>query len=85
MKTGIFLMIWAGGCKYRIFLASSADPNINYKFEILTSRAIDWYINESILRGSGGGGYENYWVVLQNFTGPLSRNMNIFLGSSVAV
>jgi len=30
--------------------------NINYIFGILTSRAINWYINESILRGSGGGG-----------------------------
>ena len=32
------------------------NRNINYIFGILTSRAIDLYINESILRGSGGGG-----------------------------
>ena len=40
---------------------------INYVFGILTSRTIDWYINESILRGSGGGVQgrsENFWVVL---------------------
>jgi len=32
-----------------------ANRNINYIFGILTSRAIDWYINESILKGSRGG------------------------------
>jgi hypothetical protein len=31
------------------------NPTKNYIFGILTSRANDWYINESILRGSGGG------------------------------
>jgi len=31
------------------------NRNIDYMFGILTSRAIDWYINELIMRGSGGG------------------------------
>ena len=46
------------------------DRNINYILGILTLRAIDWCLNELILRGSGnlGGG-------LQNFTAPLSRNI----------
>ena len=56
------------------FLASRVNRNINHIFGILTSRAIEWCINESILRGSGGGG-------LQNFTGPFSLNINIFLES----
>ena len=38
------------------FLASRVNRNINYISRILTSRAINWYINESILRGSKGGG-----------------------------
>jgi len=62
---------WAGGCKYLKFLNSSVNPINNYIFGILTSRAIDCYIIESILRGSGGGGAGNFTVVLQNFTGPL--------------
>ena len=36
-------------------MASHVNRNINYTFGILTSRAIDRYINESILKGSGGG------------------------------
>ena len=35
-----------------------------------TLRAIVWYINESILRGSGGVG--EFRRLLQNLTGPLS-------------
>jgi len=46
-----------------------------YVFGTLAFRAIDWFINESILRGS-----EEFWVVLQNFTGPLSRNNKYILG-----
>jgi hypothetical protein len=38
------------------------------------SKAINWYINELILRGSG-----NFGGVLQNYAGPLSRNIDIFL------
>jgi hypothetical protein len=53
------------------FFASLVNRNVNYIFGILTSRAIDWYINESILRGSGGGGNlrisggspEFYWAI----------------------
>ena len=54
-------------------------------FGILTSGAIDWYINESILRGCGGGvpgGPGIFWGVLQSFTGPLSRDIYMFLDSS---
>jgi len=48
---------------------------------------IYWYINESILRGSGGGGVcpggvGNFGGVLQNFSGPHPANINIFLDSS---
>ena len=46
------LLVGPGGVKDHTFV----NRNINYIFGILTSRAIDWYINESILRGSGGGG-----------------------------
>ena len=43
-------------------LTSRVNRNINYIFGILTSRTIDWYINESILRGSGeGGGPGGVW------------------------
>jgi hypothetical protein len=35
------------------FLASRVNRNKIYIFGILTSRAIDWYMNESILRGPG--------------------------------
>jgi len=38
------------------FLTSRVDWDINYIFGILMSNAIDWFINESILSGSGGGG-----------------------------
>ena len=49
----------------------------------MTSRDIDWYINKSILRGSGGGvqgGSENFGGVLQDFTGALSRNITYIIG-----
>jgi len=48
-------LAYTGGLKGHNFLASSVDPNNIYIFGTLTLRAIDWYINESILRGSGGG------------------------------
>jgi hypothetical protein len=47
----------AGGFKYQNFLTLRVDWNINYIFGILTSRAINWYINESILRGRLVGGH----------------------------
>ena len=46
------------GCKYHNFLPSSVSSTKNYIFGILMSRTIDWYINVSILRGSGGGGVQ---------------------------
>jgi len=46
----------SGGFKDHNFLRSRVNRNMNYIFGILTSRAINWYINELILRGSGGGG-----------------------------
>ena len=64
-------------------MASRVNRNINYQNPV---KAIDWYINESILRGSKGGGSPggsgNFGGGLQNFTGPLSQNVNIFLESS---
>jgi len=45
------------------FLAACVNPDINYIFEILASRAIDWYINESIL----GRGIIWFWAVLKIF------------------
>jgi hypothetical protein len=46
----------SGGIEYHNLLTTRVNQNINYIFGILTLRAIDWYINELILRGSGGGG-----------------------------
>ena len=46
----------SGGFKYYNFLMSCLDWNINHIFGILTLRAIGWNMNESILRGSLGGG-----------------------------
>jgi len=64
---------------------SSVDPKIHIIFGTLTLRAIDWYINDLVLRGSGGGGGVRgglrIWGGLQNFTGPLSRNITVFLDS----
>ena len=59
----------SGGVKDHNFLATRVNRNINYIFGILMSRAIDWYTNESILRGSGGGrgtwggGSRIYWAI----------------------
>ena len=48
------IICWrTGGFKDHNFLV---NRNIIYIFGILTSRAVDWYINELILRGPGGGG-----------------------------
>jgi hypothetical protein len=48
------------------------------------SIAINWYINESVLRGFGGGGVqggsENFGGVLQKCTGPLPRNIKYISG-----
>ena len=58
------LSMAAGGCKYHNFLNSGVNPFNNYIFGILTLRAIDWYVNESILRGSEGGvpgGVGEFW------------------------
>jgi len=56
----------AGACKYHNFLTPCVKWNINDIFGILTSRAIDWYSNESILRGRMVGGHLG---VLGNFGG----------------
>ena len=40
-----------GGVKDHSFLTACVNPNINYIFGILASRAIKLYINESILGG----------------------------------
>jgi len=49
-------------------------------------KAIDWYINEFNRRGSGGGGgaggFRLFGTPLQNFTGALSKIINIYLESS---
>ena len=71
------LICRSGGVKDHIFLATRVNRNINYIFETLTSRAMDWYKNELILRGSGGGGGQGG---LQNFTGPLSRKIKYIFG-----
>ena len=79
-----FTCAWAGGCNYHNLLNSRANPNKNYIFGALTLRTTDWYINELILRGLRGGGGRGGLTIgkgLQNFTGPLSRNINIFLES----
>ena len=61
---------------------------MNFIFGILTLRAINWYINESILRGLGGevgGESDNFCEGLQDFTGPLSSKYKYifeFLSSS---
>ena len=44
----------------------------------MTLKAIDWYINELILRGSGRGG--DFGGVLQKFAEPLSRNIKYIFG-----
>ena len=56
INAGIVLLPASGACKYHNFLNSGVNPINNYIFGILMSRAIDWYIIESILRGSKGGG-----------------------------
>ena len=74
---------WAGGCKYLKFLNSSVNPINNYIFGILTSRAIDWYIDETILRGLGGevgGESGNSCEGLQDFTGPRSSKYKYIFG-----
>jgi hypothetical protein len=53
-------------------LAWHVNRSLNYIFVILTPRAIDWYITESILRGPKGGGDRGILGGLQNFTGLLS-------------
>jgi len=45
-----------GGLKDHNFLTSRVNRSIYFIFGILTLRASDWHINESILRGSKGGG-----------------------------
>ena len=50
------MWLLAGGIKDHNYLNSGVNPINNYTFGILTSRAIDWYIIESILIGSGGRG-----------------------------
>ena len=83
MLLAVKFMFKAGGLNDHNFLSTGVDPNMNDLFGILTSNAIDWYINESILRGSGGGGsggFKKVWVVLQDFTGPLSRNIKCIFG-----
>jgi hypothetical protein len=58
-------------------LASRVDLNINYSLEILTLRAVDRYINESILRGplEGGhlGGAQKFGGGLQKFSLPANN------------
>jgi hypothetical protein len=44
-----FIYSGAGGLKDHNFLDTRVDPNRNYIFGTLTLKAIDWYINESIL------------------------------------
>jgi hypothetical protein len=69
----------AGGLKDHNFLTSRVNRNINFIFGILTSIAIDWYMNESIMRGSKGGGIQegsgNFGEGLQKYTGPLSQKI----------
>ena len=48
--------VYTRGLKDHNFLDTRVDPNRNYIFGTLTLKAIDWYINESILRGQKGGG-----------------------------
>jgi len=54
-KRLLLMCFIAGGLKDHNFLASRVNRNIDYLLGILTLRAIDWYINESIMRGPGGG------------------------------
>ena len=70
----------AEGCSGHNFLASRVDWNINYIFGILTLKAIDWYINESILRGSGGGpgGSGNFGGCSRTLLGHLYKLLYIF-------
>ena len=49
-RGGGLLWLPAGGLNHCV------NRNINFIFGILTSIAIDWYMNESIMRGSKGGG-----------------------------
>jgi len=51
-----YFLLCPGACKYHNLLASLVSWNINHIFGILTLRAIGWNMNESILRGSLGGG-----------------------------
>jgi hypothetical protein len=70
------LCLEAGGVKDHNFLATLVNRNVIDIFRILK-------LNESILRGSkgvkGSRGGRGIWGGLQNFTGPLFRNINIFL------
>ena len=65
------------GSRVITFLVTRVNRNINYIFGILTLRAIDWYINELILRWSKEGRVEELWGV---FAGPLSRNIKCVFG-----
>jgi len=67
-------------------LATRVNLIIDYMFGILTSKAIDWYIYESILRGSGGGsfgGARKFGGGIQKFSGPLpTNNISVILSSN---
>ena len=61
------------------FLASRVNQNINYIFGTLMSRAIDRYINESILRRSGG--VREFWGGLKILLGHFYELLIICLES----
>jgi len=73
----------AGGCRKHNFWTAHVKPIKYLTFEILTSRATDWYIYGSNW-GGGGGGWSSgvdlfFYEGLQFYSGPLPRNLKYII------
>jgi len=60
-----FYCLPAGGCRKHIFWTACVKSIKNYIFEILTSRAVDWYIYGSNRGGGGGLSPDGFLVFLR--------------------
>jgi len=80
----VYNMEHAGACEYYNCMTSRVEWNRNYVSGIMTSRAIDGYINESILRGRLVGGHlgraRKFWGGSPELSGPLAANNKYSFG-----